>query len=540
MDATLKGIVGILGKADPETRCAALVVLTQLGVADDKVVSEVRKALQAKNSVVRDFALAYFETVRPRQGVSDILPFLDSDETPLRDRAVALLAQYGPSAISATRKHAAEGPRRRLNATIDLCARVRSSSALDFLFDIMAGDDFEANRAACDALLVAVGNADDKGKADVFARTEHLAAAAKAARPALVAAAKLYATLGEPKARKRLFGMLAHADHAVVTHALGALLQCLRGQKLVASEVDVLLALLVSDDEQGVLRPVVRLLEGQSLDRAYLPQLNKLAESPQPIVKRFAVQKLGAFEGGSVVKTLIGYLTDDSFARRDQATTSLKQLGAARLPLMKEFLDCDDERRAWTLGEILLAHDRAWKRDVSSALWKKLEQSLEKRDDRLHTAYFHFLNTLDPESVGTSVRERAEHLRKAKKFPLCVKWLHLLRDSPALDAEAKFTLSVAELKSHSHSLSPTVRRHDPALELLRELAASTFPTAERLKKERSLEPEELFYIAFNFAEGTLHERDLASELLENLVAKTPRTKIGKAAKNKLALLVRRG
>ena len=139
--------------------------------------------------------------------------------------------------------------------------------------------------------------------------------------------------------------------------------------------------------ENGVLRPAVRLLEDQTLDRTYLGPLNRLAESPQPLVKRFAVQKLGGFESGSVVKTLIGYLTDDSYARRDQAATSLKNLPAARTALMKELLDCDEERKAWTLADILLVHDRSWKGATTTALYKRLDSTLVKREDRLYIGY---------------------------------------------------------------------------------------------------------------------------------------------------------
>ena len=160
--------------------------------------------------------------------------------------------------------------------------------------------------------------------------------------------------------------------------------------------------MLDEDDEAGILRPAIQLLEDQTLDRSYLSQLNKLAESPQPMVKRFAVQKLGGFDSGAVVKTLIGYLTDDSYSRRDQATASLKKLPAARAALMKELLACDDERKAWTLADILLVHDRSWRRDTTDALWKKLQDALEERDDRLYTAYFHFLNTLDGDGTRRS------------------------------------------------------------------------------------------------------------------------------------------
>ena len=536
MDATLKAIVALIGGPDVEARCAALLVLAQIDADDERVVHAVGEALTAKNAVVRDFAVGYFERVKPRDGVAHLTPLLDSPEDPLRQRVVGILAAYGATAVSMIKKAIKDAPRRRLNAIIDVCARVRSDAALDLLFDQMAGDDFEANRSACDALLAGVPTLAARARLDLFTRTDKLAAA-KGQRAALVAAAKLFGALADPKARRRLFAMLDRAEPPVVrTHALGALVQCLRGHKLTASDIDLLLPLLNEDDEAGVLRPTIHLLEDQALDRSYLTQLNRLAESAQPLVKRFAVQKLGGFESGAVVKTLIGYLTDDSYARRDQATASLKKLPAARAALMKELLDCADERKAWTLADILLVHDRSWKRDTLDALCRKLEGALENRDDRLYTAYFHFLNALNPELLAEHVRTRAERLRKKQDYGGSAKWLSLLKDSPAFDAEAKFALAVAELKSHPHGLSPGPRRHDLALQLLGELAHGAFAVGERLQKERTLTPEDRFYVAFNFAEGDSDERSVSRELLEHVAAKHGRTKIGKAAKNKLRLV----
>src|SRR5262245_5748374 len=129
MDATLKGILGLIGAPDVEVRCAALLILTHLRIADDGVVRAVGAVLQAKNTIVRDFAVGYFEIVRPkgsgRDGVAYLLPLLDSEDEPLRKRTVEILAQYGQPAVSATKKLVAQAPRRRLNAIIDLCARVR-------------------------------------------------------------------------------------------------------------------------------------------------------------------------------------------------------------------------------------------------------------------------------------------------------------------------------------------------------------------------------------------------------------------------------
>src|SRR5947209_2514517 len=129
VDATLKGVVSLISGSDVEARCAALLVLTHLEAGDDGVVRAVGAALNGKNAVVRDFAVGYFEQVRPRDGVSFLVPLLDADDDALRQRVVAILAAYGQSAIAGVKKLLSEAPRRRLNAIIDLCARVRTTAA---------------------------------------------------------------------------------------------------------------------------------------------------------------------------------------------------------------------------------------------------------------------------------------------------------------------------------------------------------------------------------------------------------------------------
>ena len=539
MDATLKGLIGLLEGADAEARCAALVVLTRLGVAEARVAQTVVTALQSPNVLVRDFALGYFERVKVAEAIEAVLPLLDADDEPLRRRAVAILAPHGAAAVSAARRALKDAPRRRLTAIVGLCAAVRSAAALDVLFDLMATDDVDTNRTACDALVGQVPGLADKESADLFRRSEALAGGAKGHRTHLVAAAKLFGALADPRARKLLFAMIGRREPAVVrSHALGALTQCLRGKTLTPAEIAALLPLLDDEDEAGVLRPAVRLLEDQRLDRGHLSRLNELADSPQPIVKRFAVQKLGGFESGGVVKTLIGYLTDDSYARRDQAIATLKTLPAARLPLMKELLTCDDERRAWTLADIVLLHERGWKRDTLTALWNKLEQALEQREDRLYAALQHVLHGLDPDGLLAQIRARADKLRKGKRFADSARWLALLKDSPGWDDESRFAYAVATLKTHPHPLGAPPRPRDAALDGFRGLADSPFPLAERLRKERVLEAEDLYYVAFALAESSGERREVAAELLEHVAERHARTKVGKAAKNKLQLLRR--
>jgi len=143
---------------------------------------------------------------------------------------------------------------------------------------------------------------------------------------------------------------------------------------------------------------------------------------------------------------------------------------------------------------------------------------------------------VDPAWLHDQIRSRAEKLRKGQRFPESARWLTLLRDTPAWDDEARYAFGLATLKSHKRSAAPSVRRGDAAVETFRALSSTPFPLAERLRRERVLQPEDLYFVAFNLAEERGDPRGVARELLEHLGTKFGRTKVGKAAKNKLQLV----
>ena len=69
--------------------------------------------------------------------------------------------------------------------------------------------------------------------------------------------------------------------------------------------------------------------------------------------------------------------------------------------------------------------------------------------------------------------------------------------------------------------------------MLSSLLSRGFDVGSALRKDKSLELDALYYVGFHFAEA---KKPVGEELLEEVVKKGGRTKIGKMAKNKLALL----
>jgi hypothetical protein len=372
------------------------------------------------------------------------------------------------------------------------------------------------------------------GECETFARSldEHTQ------RSAVISAIRIFGQLGRPQARQWLF-QLVSADHhpSLRFHALVALLHCLREQQLQKAELAQLLPITEEQDYSDVVRLTLELLDAHSLPEEAQPHLSRLVDSPHVPVQKFALRKLGEFASPTVVKTLLQQLRDDDVARREAAARALRKMPTARTVLTKEFLSSQDARTAWAIADILSTYEGKWRKDQLEGMWKRLQESIESEEERMRDAFLHVMKSADANYTYELLASRATQLVKGKKYREAVRFFLPVREFPQCTPEDRFRLAVSQFKLHAHTLGSNAHRQDPTLDLFSALArTSTFPLLESLKKEKTLEPEDLFYLGFCFAERAGEERTLGEGLLEFLAEKHGRTKIGKSAKNKLKLL----
>ena len=77
---------------------------------------------------------------------------------------------------------------------------------------------------------------------------------------------------------------------------------------------------------------------------------------------------------------------------------------------------------------------------------------------------------------------------------------------------------------------------DPVLAQFGRLAGSGFPVAKKLAKDKDVEDEEIYGLGFRLLESSDgNDQELGAELLAGIVEDRPRSKLAKAAKNKLKL-----
>ncbi len=538
-DSTLQNLLTLAREGTIECRCAVLLVLGALKLQDASVVETAGVALGQANVVLKDYALRYFEDAQPKTAIPLLLPLLEDQDKDVRERGIHLLTSFGQAAVRPLLQRAPTASHLwQLGAAKVLCA-LRGKTAWQGVLQLLPQGDIEFNKTVCDLVTTTLREMTAQEQDELYAEVESFAVTLdeRTQRTAVVSAIRLLGQLGRPQARQWLFGFVPAAHHHTVRfHVLVALLHCLGGHELRKDELDRLLPILAEHEFSDIMRLTLELLEVHALPEEYQPVLARLLESPHVTVQKFALRKMGEFSSPAVVRTLVQQLGDPDRIRRDAAARSLRKIPTARNALLKEFLSCHDASEAWAIAEILPTYEGKWRRDILDEIGKRLQAAI-KAEDRIQGAYLHVLKSVDAEYAYTYLVSRGTQLKKAKKYHEAARFLSPLKEFPTCSAEDKLLLAVVQLKGHTHEVGPAARRPEPALELLAEVyRSSAFPVLEALKKEKSLDPEDLFYVGFRFAERTADERLLGEGILEFLARHYPQSKVGKSAKNKLKLL----
>ena len=537
MDHTLQQLLTLAENGTVEQRCAALLVAGALKLDGAAMMKTIAAVLQQPNPILKDYALRYCEEVKPRHAVPLLAQLLDDSDKETQERAVRWLSAAGQRAVQPLIERAAEASRPwQLNAARVLCA-VRGKAALTGLLELLRSGGDEFNKSVCDLMTPVVREMASAELDAFYKEVEAFAASldAKQQRPALISALRLLGQIGRPQARRWLLKFIGAEEPAAVrSHALVALLHCLRQQELRKDEHVKLFSLLEENEFSEATRLALELLDAHELPDDSRTLLSRLMHSPHSEVQKFALRKMGDFGTPANVRTLLEQLGDSDYRRRDVAARSLRKIPEARAALIKDILACEDASKAWSMVELLASFEGKWRQDTLDALWKRLQKAIED-DDRIQSAFLHLLKQANGEFAYAQLAANGARLVKAKKYKEALGFLTPLKEFADFKPEHQFSLALAQLKLHAHTVA-THRQH-PAVVLLSELHRnSAYPLFEALKKEKSLTPEELFALGFAFAERSGDERNLGTELLQHVASRFPRNKIGKSAKNKLRLI----
>jgi hypothetical protein len=306
---------------------------------------------------------------------------------------------------------------------------------------------------------------------------------------------------------------------------------------------------LADGDDPVVAQAAVDTLQGARIPEALARRFAALARSANPAAQKLAMERLPAGGGASAIKALVEALGGDDPAARDAAGRGLAKAPEAVLPVTRALLAAGDEQVARRYAGVLRSHRGHVPAPAIDELVDRVRDDLERQARGNATAdelvvsrvLAELIADLAPARHVELLFERARRLRKAGKSVEAFGSLKpLLRSRAdidgAIDDEQRFLLAVLALEAVGDSLIRTARTDDPVFEQFARLADKGFPVARRLAREHDVSDEAIYALGFRLLESTAsgHE-DLGAELLQGIIDERPRSKLAKAAHNKLKL-----
>ena len=592
-------VIALLEHDRVDLRAAATTVLAAVGQGDPAVEAGLVARLADSDAGVRRFALEALVEHGATGIAPQLVAILKRDDEDLAERAAQVLATQGAVAESSLRKELGHGPVGARRAIAQLLVKRGTVAAVDALLDQLGdgelgeqvlqlvrheldGGDDKLDELVWKATSARVG---DRGKAldKELARVEKEHAKAGADKGA---AKKSKAKAADPKAAPapfdptrdpavaplvtehtallRLLGYLARPQsqgvlvaqsqpdrpRAVRFAAIAALRRIVAASEAKGTEAAIEALIDYADgDDLGIAQSAIDTLRGARIPEKLAKAFAGLAKSKNPAAQKLAMERLPAGGGASAVKALIEALGGDDVPARDAAARGLAKAPEAVLPLTRALLATEDEQVARRYAGALRAHrghvSAAATDELVAAAHAHLERHGKGKADAdailLERVLTELIADIAPARHVELLFEYARRLRKAGKPGEAFAALKpLLRSRADLDAaiddDSRFFLAVLGLKAAGSAILRAAHADDPVLAQFGRLALKGYPVGKKLGKDKDVEDEEIYGLGFRLLESPEgNDQELGAELLGSIVEDRPRSKLAKAARNKLKL-----
>jgi hypothetical protein len=534
LDATGQKLLRLLGPDHPsDMRCAAAVILGELGLRDAEVTHAVCDGLADPDAAVRMRLLTAVGQLRIEPALPQLLKKIEEggDESERAALAAAKLGAKATKALQDLMHHVAPGLRRRIAGALAAAGTASAgSAAMGALLDSDPGV-VDAAARSLSAEIPAMPDAARRALADHLLDLLKGAKKARLAPPSESAVIRLLAALADSRAESWFWERI-QPGHPVEVRA--AALQGI-GKSVEAPVKDRLKRLLVcaADADFRVAAPALMLLRDLEVGDRQLADWLPLFDAPDVAGRRLALEKLGDRDTTAVAEALLRQLRHPDRALRADALSHLAKLAAGRTALAEALLAADSPDAAWTLARTQEPFVGAYDAGLRERLFAQACEYLEAGDRRADPL-LHLLRTADARGLRDRVEERGLALRKKKQYDKALGYLRLLTRDPACGAAVRLEAAACALKVSTRDLSAEARAADPALQQFSRLIDNhEAETLAFATKAKWLGPEELFYLGFHFAEKERAEKKFGGEMLRQVVKRSPRSKLAKDAKSKL-------
>ncbi|MBK7971825.1 MAG: HEAT repeat domain-containing protein [Deltaproteobacteria bacterium] len=527
-------IVALLADPATERRAAAAIVLGAIGAKGSAVVDGLLGLVASDEPVLVRHALDALASLGPRKAAPPILPLVISRDPEVRQAAERALVAIGESIVPLVRERmgaAAPDEQRALSRLLRRARRRRGVHRAPRRHARLRGDP----RAAL-AIRQQVRAADPAQRRKYLAETERFLKAQRKVgeHPGAVAAAvKVLGFLEDPKAIPTLLDCARAADQppAVRQEAIIALRFALTGSATPTSElIDALVAAACAED-RALAQTALLTLGGLALSAEQALRIRKLTDHPDFDRARLAIEHLGRQKDPGAAKVLVAVVERGERRRAELAVTLLAGKPDVGAALAKALAAATDADRAKLLARALAPRLR----ELTPALRKQLRSTGLERlasGEPGAEAILDAARMADPGAVADELRALAARQRKANHTDDALRTLGVLCRADQASDDDRYQRASLELARASRERGGAVRPSDAALSALAQLASRGFDVGAALRKDKAISLDDLYHVGFHFAE---RGQPLGIELLEAVIAKGGRTKLGKMARNKLAL-----
>lgn len=528
----LKKLASLLEEQDTRKRIAAAVVLGELKVKDAAIVSRLTEMAKEQ---LEPFALAAIEALGEIGSLKPLPTLLDAlgrggEVTKTASRAIAKL---GPDALTEIRAKLNDATPEVKAALSQLLPAVGGRLSFEMTIEGLRGQSWDAVNKVALSVRQEMKNASPGDRKLLRTQVEKFLEKKKTLEdePALRGALKILGYLELPDTADTLFSFVSEKFAPMVRmEAVSALRFVLAGEAS-KKQLKRLIDLMEAKDPL-VARAARDTMTVLPLNAELADEFARLTQSPDNEVAKWAIQRLGSLGGAAAEKTLLPVAGGADRTRAETATQALAALKDGPALLTQALAKAHDEVGAQVLSEALMPMaKRLDKKDVK----RLLEAGRDVLDESIAVArrILDPVREVNPEAWATLLSEKADKAKK--KDPARSAALYsILARSPLASNEDRYAYALLQLERSPMDPHPRARQRDPALPEFEKLMETEFPLAKTLVKDKAVSDEARFYLGFHFIE-TSSGQALGTQLLEALVEKAGRTKLGKAAKNKLAL-----
>ena len=535
MDIPVKKLLRLTQSDHPaDVRAAAVLVLGELGARGPDVAAEVAARLDDPDPAVRFNALRAAGRLKVDQALPTLLDRIagGGEEARLAAGAAAQLGARGVKALQGLMPKIAPGLRRYIAAALTTSGAAAAEAAG---VAVLLDKDPQLAGAAAEAIVGRVPTLTADQKESLAEELVGLLTDRKHPVPpaAEFPVVRVLAALNVPAADDALW------DRVLPPHPPGvraAALQAVGGrvEKPTKDQWARLFACAANPDFR-IAAPALMVLNRLPAADKQLADWVGLLSAPDAAARRLAVEKVGDRDTAEVAAGLMAQLGHPDRGLRDAARARLVRLSAGRDAMTAALLAANSPEEAWQLARAV----SAFAADLPAKLRERaFEQACAylEADDRRADALLFLLREADANGLRDRLFEKAVALRKKKKYDAAMVYLRTVARDPSIGFPVRLELAFTGLKTSAKSLDAASRSADGALRSFGTLLEQDPDLlAKEVEKAKWLDPEDLFYVGFHFAEQFGRARQFGGDVLKLVLKRAPKGELAKSAKNKLKL-----